>query len=352
MLKRFFKFIMGGIGFASAFVAIKELFPQGIVRSNAIVDTAVSFVICLVVFFLTYGLCAYVLANFPKFVDKLEATLKARKYSSFELILGGIGFVFGLIIANLMCIPILGIQFIGIPITLIINVTFAYLCFSLLLRFKNDKLLTKLRNKFEDVTQADNNTKILDTSVIIDGRIYDVLLTGFIEGTIVIPQFVIDELGTLADSEDGAKRSKGRLGLDLLQTLQKEFPKQIVIRDYKVELSKGVDELLLEIAQKENDIILTNDYNLNQIAKLRNLRVLNVNALAGALKPLAKVGDQIEIEISKTGKERQQGIGYLESGTMVVVEDAKACVGKMVRAVVTSVIQTSAGRMVFANRIE
>ncbi len=352
MLKKFFHMILGGIGFASAFAAIKELFPAGLIKNNSVADTILSFSICVGVFVLVYWLSKYVFANFSKFVDKLEMVLKTRKYSAFELILGGIGFVFGLIIANLMCIPILSIQFIGIPVTLILNISFAALGFALVLRFKQDKFFAKLRSKFEDVTQGENNTKILDTSVIIDGRIYDILLTDFLEGDIVIPQFVIDELGSLADSEDGVKRSKGKLGLDLLQTLQKEFPQQIVIRDYEVDPEKGVDELLMEIAQKERCVILTNDYNLHQIAKLRNLRVRNINALANALKPLAKVGDQITIEITKAGKERQQGIGYLESGTMVVVEDAKAYVGKQISAVVTSVIQTNAGRMIFANRIE
>ncbi len=353
MLKKFFtRFVLGCVGFASTFVAIKELFPAGLIRNNSLADTILSFGICVVAFFLVYFFSSYVFNNFSKFVDKLEAALKSRKYSAFELLLGCIGLVIGLIIANLLCAPLLGIQFVGIPITLILNVSFAALGFSLVLRFKQDKFLTKLRSKFEDVTQGENNTKILDTSVIIDGRIYDILLTGFMEGDIVIPQFVIDELGTLADSEDGVKRSKGKLGLDLLQTLQKEFPQQIVIRDYKVDAEKGVDELLMEIAQKERSVILTNDYNLHQIAKLRNLRVRNINALANALKPLAKVGDQIAIEITKAGKERQQGIGYLENGTMVVVEDAKPYVGKQISAVVTSVIQTNAGRMVFANRIE
>ena len=327
MLKNFFtKFILGCIGFASTFVAIKELFPAGLIRDHSLADTILSFGICVVAFFLVYLFSSYVFNNFSKFVDKLEAKLKNRKYSAFELMLGCIGLVIGLIIANLLCAPLLGIQFIGIPITLILNVSFASVGFSLVLRFKQDQFLTRLRGKFEDVTQGENNTKLLDTSVIIDGRIYDVLLTGFVDGNIIIPQFVIDELGALADSEDGTKRSKGKLGLDLLQTLQKEFPEQVIIRPYQVDLTKGVDELLMEVAKKERCIILTNDYNFNQIAKLKNIRVLNVNALANALKPLAKVGDQITVEIAKAGKERQQGIGYLENGTMVVVEDAKACV--------------------------
>lgn len=353
MLKKFFvKFILGCVGFASTFVAIKELFPTGLVKNNSLADTVVSFGVCVAAFFLVYFFSSYVFNNFSKFVDKLEGALKNRRYSSFELMLGSIGLVIGLVIANLLCAPLMGIQFVGIPITLILNVSFASLGFSLVLRFKQDKFLTKLRSKFEDVTQGENNTKILDTSVIIDGRIYDILLTGFVDGDIVIPQFVIEELGTLADSEDSTKRSKGKLGLDLLQTLQKEFPQQVVIRNYSIDSNKGVDELLMEVAKKERSTILTNDYNLNQIAKLKNIRVLNVNALSNALKPLAKVGDQITVEISKAGKERQQGIGYLENGTMVVVEGAKASVGHAVAAVVTSVIQTNAGRMVFADRVE
>ncbi len=352
MIKRISKAVFGAIGAASAFVAIKELFPQGIIRNDVSMDVIASIAICILFFFIFYIISALIIDNFSKIVDKIEAALKDRHYSSYEFILGCSGFIIGLVIANLICIPILSIKFIGIPLTLIFNIIFAYLGFCLTLRFKNDRLFTKLRQRYEDETREKSNAKLLDTSTVIDGRIFDILITGFLEGKLIIPQFVIDELGTLADSQDSVKRGKGRKGLDMLNNMQKEFGDRIYIKNYNVNMAKGVDELLIEAAYENNLTIVTNDFNLNKIAKLKNIKVLNINELANALKPLANVGDEIKVNIIKQGKERQQGIGYLESGTMVVVENTRSRVGEEVTAIVTSVIQTQAGRMIFANLAE
>ena len=351
-MKILLKLAVSIIGLASVFIEIKRLFPNGIVENNSKLNIIITAAICIAAFFIFYIISSIIIHNLRKTTDKIENYLKEKNYTSYESVLGLIGFVTGLIIANLLCIPVLSIDFVGIPITLIINLALAYLGFSLALRYKNDKFFIKLKNKFDEESKEKNNSKLLDTSVIIDGRIFDILLAGFIEGKIVIPQFVIDELGTLADSEDTVKRAKGKNGLDLISNMQKEFEKYIFIENIKDTDLIGVDELLLETALLKNYMIVTNDYNLNKIATIKNIRVLNINELSAALKPLANVGDEISIFISKQGKERLQGIGYLEGGTMVVVENARNRVGEMVKAIVTSVIQTKAGRMIFSNIVE
>ena len=352
ILKIFLKLIIGTIGFTSVFIAIKELFPVGLIQNNKNLDTLISALICIAAFILFYIMSSILIKNLSKITDKIDVFLKEKNYTSYEFILGILGFITGLIVANLICIPVLGIKFVGIPITLMVNLVFAYLGLMLAIRFKSDKFFINLKQKYDDESKEKNNSKLLDTSVIIDGRIFDILLSGFIEGKLIIPQFIIDELGTLADSEDTAKRAKGRNGLNLVANMQKEFDKNIVIEDIKDSASIGADELLIEVAVEKGLVIVTNDFNLNKIATIKNIKVLNINELSNALKPLANVGDEITVTISKQGKERMQGIGYLEGGTMAVIENTKDKVGETVTAIVTSVIQTQAGRMIFGNIIE
>jgi len=349
LLKKVFKFILSGLGFFSAFVAMMELFPNGIVSSE-LINTLIFFGSSVFVSIICYLFSSLIINNFPKMADKFESYIKERKYTMYEFILAGIGLVAGLIIANLICMPVVSIKFVGVPISLVVNLMLAYLGMSIMLRYKQDRFFSRFKKKFEeDVPKED--AKLLDTSAVIDGRIFDIILTGFIEGKIVIPQYVITELGMLADSEDNIKRAKGRRGLDLLNIMQKEMSDCFIFENNVFDTAKGVDELLIEDALAQNLSIITNDFNLNKIAQLKNIKVLNINELAGALKPLASVGDEISVLISKKGKERAQGIGYLESGTMVVIENTKDMVGETVKAVVTSVIQTKAGRMVFANLV-
>lgn len=347
----FAKLAIGIIGFFSAFVAIKQLFPSGIYTDSKLIDSIISTIICIIVFFFFYFVAEFVLKKLPKLVDRLDSYLKGHKYSTYDLMLGLAGVILGLVFANLLCIPINAIPFIGIPITLMINVIFAYLGFSLALKNKNDKVFNRLRVYFEDHNSTINKDKLIDTSVIIDGRIYDILKSGFIDGKIYVADFVIEELGTLSDSDDSIKRSRGRRGLDILKAMQEEYPKVVEVINVSESISDeitGVDDKLICIAGRENYSILTNDLNLNKIASLKGIKVLNINELANALKPVAIVGETIQISIVKPGKEREQGIGYLDSGTMVVVEGAKNLLGETVEAVVTSIIQTQAGRMIFS----
>ncbi len=194
--------------------------------------------------------------------------------------------------------------------------------------------------------------KILDTSVIIDGRIADVCEAGFIDGTMVIPQFVLKELQMVADSGDSLKRNRGRRGLDILQRIQKMAGVDVSISDVDFPDVREVDLKLIELARTLQGKIITNDFNLNKVAQLRGVEVLNVNELANALKPVVLPGEIMKVFILKEGKEYNQGVAYLDDGTMVVVDNARKMISKTIDIVVTSVLQTTAGKMIFGRYIE
>jgi uncharacterized protein YacL len=194
--------------------------------------------------------------------------------------------------------------------------------------------------------------KILDTSVIIDGRIADVCETGFMDGTLVIPQFVLKELQLVADSADSMKRNRGRRGLDILQKIQKMSGLEVSISDLDYPEVREVDLKLIELARALHGKIVTNDFNLNKVAQLRGVDVLNVNELANSLKPVVLPGELMRVFILKEGKEYNQGVAYLDDGTMVVVDNARKMISKTIEIVVTSVLQTTAGKMIFGRFIE
>jgi uncharacterized protein YacL len=194
--------------------------------------------------------------------------------------------------------------------------------------------------------------KILDTSVIIDGRVADVCETGFVDGTLVIPQFVLKELQLVADSADSLKRNRGRRGLDILQKIQKMSGIEVMISDMDFPEVKEVDLKLIELARALQGKIVTNDFNLNKVAQLRGVDVLNVNELANSLKPVVLPGEIMKVFILKEGKEYNQGVAYLDDGTMVVVDNARKMISKTIDIVVTSVLQTTAGKMIFGRYID
>jgi uncharacterized protein YacL len=194
--------------------------------------------------------------------------------------------------------------------------------------------------------------KILDTSVIIDGRIADLCDTGFIDGTLVIPQFVLKELQLVADSADSMKRNRGRRGLDILQKIQKMSGVEVMISDVDYHEVREVDLKLIELARSLQGKIVTNDFNLNKVAQLRGVEVLNINELANALKPVVLPGEIMKVFILKEGKEYNQGVAYLDDGTMVVVDNARKMISKTIDIVVTSVLQTTAGKMIFGRYID
>lgn len=189
--------------------------------------------------------------------------------------------------------------------------------------------------------------KILDTSVIIDGRIADILDTGFLEGVLVVPQFVLRELQQVADSTDSIKRNRGRRGLDILQRIQKKSGSSVEIIETDFPDIREVDLKLIELARRMGGKIVTNDFNLNKVAQLRGVDVLNINELANTLKPVVLPGELMKVFILKEGKEQTQGIAYLDDGTMVVVDNARRMIGRNIAVAVTSVLQTTAGKMIF-----
>ncbi|TAJ97068.1 MAG: TRAM domain-containing protein [Candidatus Manganitrophaceae bacterium] len=194
---------------------------------------------------------------------------------------------------------------------------------------------------------AASNSKILDTSVIIDGRIADLCETGFLEGTYIIPQFILQELQHIADSSDSLKRARGRRGLDILHRIQKMVDIDVRIVDDDFPSIKDVDSKIVALGKRLSAKVVTNDLNLNKVAELQGVRVLNINQLCNALKPVVLPGETMRVFVLKEGKESGQGIAYLDDGTMIVVDEAKKWIGKNIDVVVTSVLQTTAGRMIF-----
>lgn len=299
----------------------------------------------VLLFFLLFG---WTLSHAQNFLKKSEGYLLSR--SLVEIVFATLGMMLGLVIAVLISLLIntLDIPLIGEIVPIIFAVVLGYLGFMIGLRKFSEVLdffpKSSGRSKAEGSHPA--LKKFIDTSVIIDGRIIDVVETGFLEGEIIIPQFVLDELQLIADATDPVKREKGQRGLDMLNALQE---KSRNVRIEPVSYDKlDVDQQLIEIAKKEKGAILTTDYNLNKICQLHDIPVLNVNELSSAIKTVVVQGDVFELFVSKTGKEENQGVGYLEDGTMVVVEHGENLINQMVSVIVTSVLQTNSGRIVFA----
>lgn len=263
-----------------------------------------------------------------------------------ELITGVSGIVIGLIIANLIGVALNGYGIVGTGITVILNITLGVLGYRVATR-KRDELEMPMFSKSAQTKVSAGRPKILDTSVIIDGRILDLLHTGFIEGKIVIPTFVLDELRHIADSSDSLKRNRGRRGLDILNEIQKQLDVPVIIKEFNTKEKIEVDSKLLKMAEKMDAYVVTNDYNLNKVAEVQGVRVLNINELANAVKPMLIPGEEMTATIIKAGKENGQGIAYLNDGTMIVIEGGSERIGETLQVVVTSVLQTSAGRMIF-----
>ena len=241
-------------------------------------------------------------------------------------------------------------------VPIILTLLFGYLGFQVGFK-KRDELLnlfsktSKKKSASSDDGEEDGKNhklKILDTSVIIDGRIADICQTGFLEGTIVIPQFVLNELQHIADSSDALKRNRGRRGLDILNRIQKDLPIKVEMYEGDFEDIQEVDSKLVKLAKISGGIVVTNDFNLNKVCEFQNVSVLNINDLANAVKPVVLPGEEMSVQVIKDGKEHNQGVAYLDDGTMIVVEGGRDYIGKRLDVVVTSVLQTSAGRMIFA----
>ncbi|GAB6099820.1 PIN/TRAM domain-containing protein [Halanaerocella petrolearia] len=302
---------------------------------------------------------------FLKFRDELE------KVPGKDILSGIIGLVVGLGL-GILAVNAFSISFIpkfGLLIQILINAGLGYLGWNLGIKKREEfiGIFSRSNNKIiteeDDTEQEDNREpkednadqnegqishKILDTSVIIDGRIADICQTSFIEGVLVVPGFVLEELQHIADSSNLLKRNRGRRGLDILKKMQNEIDIPVQIYDYDFEEIEEVDSKLVKLAQVLGGKVVTNDYNLNKVAELQGVTVLNINELANAVKPVVLPGEEMEVKIIKDGEEPGQGVGYLEDGTMVVVDEGKDYIDDEIEVLVTSVLQTAAGRMIFA----
>lgn len=278
---------------------------------------------------------------------------KMGQISARTMVSGLAGLVVGLVVAALVAYPL---SFLPMPykwlLPLISAVLFSYLSVTIFVMRQND-IVNLIGHRFggagiEGGALPAAKPVLLDTSVIIDGRIADIAKTGFISGPMMVPSFVLNELQHIADSSDGLRRQRGRRGLDILNRLQKDPDIVFRITDLDVEGIRAVDEKLVVLAKQLHGQILTNDYNLNRVAELQGVTVLNINELANAVKAVFLPGETLEVNVIQEGKEIGQGVGYLDDGTMVVVEGGKSYIDSVIPVMVTKVLQTAAGRMIFA----
>ena len=292
----------------------------------------------------------YLIKSLFMFTSTVEKSLSAM--STQDLIAGTLGLFLGLIIANLVGLAFGSVPYIGPYVSVALSIILGYLGMHLVVSKKSELagwLHLHAEGSFDKKKNKDHHTgKLLDTNVIIDGRVADIYRSGFLEGPIIVPVFVLEELQKIADSSDIHKRNRGRRGLDILNHMRKNSKDDVIIVTNDFEDISEVDSKLVKLAREKNYKIVTNDYNLNKVAELQGVAVLNINDLAIAVKPAVIPGEQIFVQLVKSGKEEGQGVAYLEDGTMIVVENGSQCIGKEVPVIITSVLQTSAGKMIFA----
>ena len=298
-------------------------------------------------------------------INKAEVALS--KLSLTYLLFGSVGAIIGLLLAWLINLSLISLQWpiVSNALPLLVTITFAYLGFKVGTTRRQElgtifQSKEKQENKEKNLSSNEGEIlerfanenfhkyKILDTSVIIDGRIYDIVMAGFIEGTILIPNFVLQELQYIADSSDSLKRVRGRRGLDILNSLQKEEGLDVEMYDGDFKDIDEVDSKLVKLAKELDGVVVTNDYNLNKVSEFQNVPVLNINELANAVKPVVIPGETMTVMIVKAGTERTQGVAYLDDGTMIVVEEGQRYMNQTISVIVTSSLQTAAGRMIFA----
>ncbi|MBP6069068.1 MAG: PIN domain nuclease [Anaerolineaceae bacterium] len=308
-------------------------------------------IICVVLF----AIIGYIITPWISVKPVQSIAKKMSKSSPRALLSALVGLILGLIISALLAYPIsLLPDPLGQILPLVMVVVWSYLGVSLFYargeEFSN--VFHNFSNRFSSKgskTQVEGEYRILvDTSAIIDGRIADIVKTGFLHGTLIVPRFVLNELQYVSDSADSLRRQRGRRGMDILAELQQNEDIPVVISDIDVEGVREVDDRLVVLARQMRCPILTNDYNLNRIAELQGVKVLNINDLANAVKVILLPGESFKVHIIQEGKEYNQGVGFMDDGTMVVVEDGQQYMNKEVTVTVTKVLQTSAGRMIFA----
>ncbi|RUL54725.1 MULTISPECIES: PIN/TRAM domain-containing protein [Lysinibacillus] len=356
MLKRVIQIAFLFIGGALGFVFLPPLYELINLSSNPWLNNPyVSVTLgAILLFLLSFSLSDY----FVKLIVWMEGVL--FKIPAVDLFFGTLGLIVGLIVAFLIGFAIERIQ---IPIVtevlpILMSIILGYLGFrvgftkrdELTQMFSKSSTSGKKKGSDSGISGVESKVlyKLLDTSVIIDGRIADISSTGFIEGVLIVPQFVLTELQHIADSSDTLKRTRGRRGLDILKKLQDERATTVQITEEDFEDVHEVDLKLVRLAKKMEAQILTNDFNLNKVCELHHVQVLNINDLANAVKPVVIPGEDMQVLVIKDGKEHNQGVAYLDDGTMIVVEGGRGYIGQSIMVTVTSVLQTSAGRMIFA----
>lgn len=363
MFERVLKGIIGIFGLLGGYSLVAFVNKLGIfnVPSTGWVNFSIYLGVSLIFGIIFLSISSKIIDKVKRVIGSLEREL--QKFSVYDIIISSIGLIIGLLIAYLISDPIYNwkIPYVNMVIPVIIYIILGYLGITFPYKKKEDiykfflnikRVSKETDDKIAEIANESYSElvypKILDTSVIIDGRILDICKTGFIEGPLVIPEFVLEELQHIADSSDSLKRTRGRRGLDILNEIQKTLDIEVIIHDKKFEDIKEVDSKLLKLTKLLDGRIITNDYNLNKVAEVQGISVLNINDLANAVKPIVLPGEEMDIQVVKDGKEANQGLAYLDDGTMIVVEGGKKYMGNDIKVTVTSVLQTSAGRMIFA----
>lgn len=359
ILRILFTLIGGAIGYLISYQVLSLDLINGFKALAFINSHTVYKIIFMIILSLLFALILFlfspVIINY--IISGMEYVEKnIQKRPAGEILFGTAGAIIGLIISTLFLNQIKNNSIIWTFLTIIITVIIVVFCTDIAIRKRDEiyNFFASLKKTSGSIKEKKSKVKgipkILDTSVIIDGRILDICQTGFIEGVLVIPQFVLEELRHIADSSDDLKRIRGRRGLDILNKIQNELKIAVEISETDFKDIKEVDSKLLKLAQTIKGKVITNDYNLNKVAQFQGVEVLNINELANSIKPIVLPGEEMTIQVVKDGKESGQGIAYLDDGTMIVVEGAKRHIGEVMDVQVTSVLQTAAGRMIFAKR--
>ena len=349
MLKKLIRGLFSVAGLIIGYVVGDAIAKIDKVQSLGILSKTYGSALFIVLICLLFGLIFYLISPaiytaISNLIDYIEKNI--QKLTISEIAYGAIGALITLIITTLLTRPVMDFHpIIGPLLVVLINVIAAIIGMDIMIKKKDDitNILVGLK-KNSSVKEKKTKTtiktipKVLDTSVIIDGRIFDICQTGFVEGPLVIPNFVLDELRHISDSSDGLKRNK----------IQKELPIETQIWEGDFPKIEEVDSKLLKLAQTLSGKVVTNDFNLNKVAEVQGVPVLNINELSNAVKPVVIPGEEMTVDVVKDGKESSQGVAYLDDGTMIVVEGGKKHIGSTIDVIVTSVLQTAAGRMIFA----
>lgn len=380
MIKKIARIIIAALGLLLGYSLMRLLLQTGVIHiENNILQVVAYIALMLILGASMYLLSGKIMGGVVSILDGAERTLADIPPS--DIVFGAVGLLFGLILSFFISYPLRSLEIpffgniIGLILMIVIYVVLGTVGARLSLRYKED-VIKLFSPKFEGLNhekrkshlskkelrqrkqamgmkEINKNTefsvvKTLDTSVLIDGRVASIVDSGFLEGTLIIPEFVLEELQFIADSADDLKRERGRRGLDIVKRLQDSKKVEIIISDIDYEDTSEVDIKLLKLTKDLDGKVMTNDYNLNKVASVQGIPVLNVNDLANAVKTVVIPGEQMRVNIIKEGKEKKQGVAYLDDGTMIVVEDAKDLIGEEINVVVTTVLQTAAGKMIFA----